>query len=94
MHDGIIKKIRFFDDKDNAFVGSVAPMLQPRCAKKNEIVFRKGMHPNAIYFVTSGRVSFYHERKKLAFKDMGEGGYVGDIDIIFRRVRSFTVYSL
>lgn len=30
MHAGIIKKIKFFDDKDNNFIGSIVPLLAPR----------------------------------------------------------------
>jgi hypothetical protein len=29
MHSGIIKKVRFFDDKDSNFIGSIVPMLTP-----------------------------------------------------------------
>jgi hypothetical protein len=33
MHSGIIRKIKFFDDKDNNFIGSIVPMLTPVAAK-------------------------------------------------------------
>ena len=49
------------------------------------------MNADIIFFITSGRVSFHIERKNISFKDMIEGGYFGDIDIMFRRLRSFTV---
>ncbi len=52
-----------------------------------EFVFRKNTHSNTIYFITTGRVSFYIERKNISFKDMIEGGYFGDIDIVMRRQR-------
>ena len=93
MHNGIIKNIRFFDDKDNNFIGSIVPLLTPLKTMKHEFIYKKNNHPNAIFFITQGRVSFFIERKNIAFKDMIEGCYFGDIDIIFKRKRKFTVIS-
>lgn len=93
MHNGIIKKIRFFDDKDNNFIGSIVPLLTPLKTFRHEVIYKKENHPNAIFFITHGRVSFFIERKNIAFKDMIEGCYFGDIEIIFKRKRKFTVIS-
>lgn len=90
MHSGIVRKIKFFDDKDSNFIGSVVPMLTPLKVNKYEIIFKKGNHPNTIFFITKGRVSCYIENKNVAFKDMTEGGYFGEIDIIYRRSRTLT----
>ena len=93
MYNGIVKKIHFFDDRDSNFIGAVVPLLTPLKVPKYEIIFRKGNHPNAIFFITKGRVSFYVEKKKITFKDMVEGGYFGEIDIIVRRPRLYTVIA-
>ncbi|CDW72811.1 cation channel family protein [Stylonychia lemnae] len=93
MHRGIIKKIRFFDDKDNNFIGSIVPLLNPLKTFRHEVIYKKDHHPNSIFFITQGRVSFFIERKNIAFKDMIEGCYFGDIDIIFKRKRKYTVIS-
>ena len=34
MYFGVIKRIRFFDDKDNNFIGSIVPLLSPSKACK------------------------------------------------------------
>jgi CRP-like cAMP-binding protein len=93
MYFGVIKRIRFFDDKDNNLIGSIVPLLTPFKAVKYEYIYKKNSHPHAIYFITKGRVSFYLQRKGLAFKDMIEGGYFGDMDIIFQRKRRYTMIS-
>jgi CRP-like cAMP-binding protein len=93
MYFGIIKKIRFFDDKDNNFIGSIVPLLTPLKTAKNEFLYKRHSHPNAIFFITKGRVSFFIERKNIAFKDMIEGCYFGDIDIIFKRKRKVSIIS-
>lgn len=94
MHYGIIMKIRFFDDKDHNLIGSVVPLLTPLKTNQNEYIYRKGSHPQSIYFITSGRVSFFLEKKRIAFKDMIEGGYFGDLDIIFKRKRRYSMLSI
>lgn len=94
MHDGVIKKIKFFDAKDSNLIGSIVPLLTPLKSNKKEFIYRKASHPTAIYFITKGRVSFFLEKKRIAFKDMVEGGYFGDMDIIFKRKRSFSMLSI
>lgn len=93
MHNGIIKKIRFFDDKDSNLIGSIVPLLTHMKTQRNEFIYRRGNHPTSIYFITTGRVSFYLEKKNIAFKDMIEGGYFGDMDIIFKRKRRCSMLS-
>lgn len=93
MYFGVIKKIRFFDDKDNNLIGSIVPLLTPLKAALHEIIYRKGSHPHAIYFITHGRVSFYIESKDIIYKDMVEGGYFGDLDVIFKRKRKRTMLA-
>jgi CRP-like cAMP-binding protein len=93
MYFGVIKKIRFFDDKDNNLIGSIVPMLSPLKSSQYEYIYKKNSHPASIYFITKGRVSFYLQKKAIAFKDMIEGGYFGDLDIIFARKRRYSMIS-
>lgn len=93
MHGGVIQKLKFFEDKDSNFIGSVVPLLTPQSVNQYDFIFRKGSHPNAIFFITKGRISFYLEKKKITFKDMNEGGYFGEVDIIKRRYRYYTVIA-
>ena len=94
MYGGVVNKIKFFNDKDSNFIGHIVPLLTPLSVNQYEIIFRKGNHPTAMFFITKGRVSFYLEKRKITFKEMIAGGYFGDIDIIVRRSRNYTVISL
>ena len=93
MHDGIITKIRFFNEKDSSFIGAVVPMLNPRKSLQHHFIFKKHNHSHMMFFITKGRISFIIEKRLLPFKDMLEGGYFGEIDIIFKRTRSYTTRS-
>ncbi len=93
MHNGVIKKLRFFDDKDSNLIGSIVPLLTPLKTMRHEYIYRKNSHPTNIYFITHGRVSFFLDKTGIAFKDMIEGGYFGDLDVIFRRKRRYSIIA-
>lgn len=44
MYFGVIKKIKFFDDKDNNLIGSIVPLLTPFKAAKYEYIYKKNSH--------------------------------------------------
>lgn len=46
MYNGVIKKIKFFDDKDNNFIGQVVPLLSTLSVSKYDFIFKKGNYPN------------------------------------------------
>ena len=45
MYFGVIKKIRFFDDKDNNLIGSIVPLLAPLKVAEYEYIYKKNSHP-------------------------------------------------
>jgi signal-transduction protein with cAMP-binding, CBS, and nucleotidyltransferase domain len=91
MYGGIMSELTFFNGKDPTFIGLIVPLLSPLYVKSGEFVFKKGNHPNYIFFIIKGRVSFMIESKNICYKDMIEGCYFGEIDLINDRPRSFTV---
>ena len=92
MHGGIVKRINFFEDKDQTFIGSIVPLLQPCKARKDDMVYSKGLHASAIFFVTKGRVSFcLEEESDIGFLDMIMGSYFGEIEVIKSIPRLFSV---
>ena len=54
MYGGIIKKIHFFDGKDPAFIGLIVPLLSPLFVEADDFIFRKGNHPNYVFFIVKG----------------------------------------
>ena len=97
MHNGIIKNIRFFDDKDNNFIGSIVPLLTPLKTMKHEFIYKKNNHPNAIFFITQGKVAMI-ERKTLSYitdleKDQSFGEiafFTGAHRIVSAKSRDYT----
>lgn len=56
------------------------------------MVYSKGLHSSAIFFVTKGRVSFcLEEESDIGFLDMIMGSYFGEIEVIKSIPRLFSV---
>ena len=70
----------------------IVPLLVPLKAEVDEFIYTKGSHPSSIFFLTKGRVSFVLDRADdLSYKDMLTGAYFGEIEIIKKCTRMFTV---
>lgn len=62
-HWGIVRKIRFFDNKSREFVWLMLPMLQPMKMYKKDILYSQGDPAEDIFFIIKGRVKFFYETK-------------------------------
>lgn len=71
VHSGIIQSIKFFDDKDSTFIGLIVPLLQPRNADNQEIIYLKHNFPNFLFFIIKGRVSYFLDKPfTIKYKDV------------------------
>lgn len=62
-HWGIVRKIRFFDNKSREFVWFMLPMLQPMKMYKKDILYSQGDPAEDIFFIIKGRVKFFYQKK-------------------------------
>ena len=46
MHKGVVKDTPFFQKRDQVFVASMVPMLEPLMVKQGECVYRFGEYPH------------------------------------------------
>jgi CRP-like cAMP-binding protein len=92
MREGFLKDIAFFNSKEDAFVAMIVPFLVPLNFQEKEPIYKKSDHPNAIYFLTSGRVHFVND-DYIPFRTMVKGSYFGEIDIILKQKRAHTVIA-
>jgi len=95
-HGEIVKKIRFFDDKEPEFVWAVLPLLKPMKVYKKDILYGQGDQSEEIFFIIHGRVKFYfnltHGQKDTKAKNIPinlhvEGSYFGDSDVLLNKGR-------
>ena len=90
MHQGAIKCIKFFHRKDQAFVCSVVPFLQPMHIQANESVYNKDEYADEIYFVIKGRVSYIYGAEHLCISPIQLGDCFGDIEVALQIMRKYS----
>lgn len=93
MFDGLPKNIFFFYERTEAFITDVVPKLNLLQTIENEVIYRKGEHATEMFFIGEGRVSFVFGEDSLEFKSMVQGSYFGEIELLEKASRVFTVVS-
>lgn len=89
MHHGAIMNLAFFRDKDQAFIATVVPSLQPMFVQGKEYVYNTDEYADEIYFVTKGKVDYYTLGIERSIKETQSGGYFGDIEVVLQVKRKF-----
>lgn len=93
MHQGAIKSLPFFTEKDQVFVASVVPFLQHLFQKRREIIYNEGEYADEIYFLYKGTASYVMGQNKIPYKKLQEGSYFGDIEVIEMIPRKYTTMA-
>jgi len=58
MHNGAMKKIPFFNEKDAVFVTTVVPFLTPLMIPADDFVYEENDYADEVYFIVKGRVNY------------------------------------
>jgi CRP-like cAMP-binding protein len=84
-YQNVFQNIKFFKDKDPAFILSFLPCLKRISAEKDEILYNQGKIAEEVYFLLSGRVKMVN-LDGFIFRHYVEGSYFGDIEILLSQV--------
>lgn len=94
MHQGSVKQLPFFADKDHVFVSTVVPFLQHIKIKSGEHIYRQGEYADELYFLVKGRACYVTGKNDICFKSLQRGSYFGEIEVIHQTPRRFTVKAV
>mmetsp|Transcript_15490 Transcript_15490/g.28098 ORF Transcript_15490/g.28098 Transcript_15490/m.28098 type:complete len:700 (+) Transcript_15490:60-2159(+) len=94
MHQGSVKHLPFFNDKDHVFVSTVVPFLQHIKVKAGEYVYQAGEYADELYFLVRGRACYVTGKNDICFKSLQRGSYFGEIEVMQQAPRRFTVKAL
>ena len=84
MHKDLIKKIKFFQNKNSHFITFIGPMLKPLRVEKDEYIYQEGDPIEEIYFLVSGSAALVHpEYDDAEYIIINEGYYFGEIDFVY-----------
>jgi len=59
MHRDMIKKIKFFQDKDPHFIASIGPLLKNLRVERDNTIYKKKDQINEIFFLIKGKAGFF-----------------------------------
>ena len=93
IYGGVLKHFSFFANQDKVFISNIFPLLEPQIFISKEIVYNHKELANNIYFLAKGRVHFISTDLKKPFKVLNVGCYFGDIEVIKKIRREFSVIS-
>lgn len=93
MHNGAMSLFTFFENKDQRFITSVVPFLQPSYISLSDTVYNEGEPSNDIYFIVRGRLNFVFGEENTVFRVLTQGHYFGDIEIYHKTKRMHTVVA-
>ncbi|CAG9331513.1 unnamed protein product [Blepharisma stoltei] len=93
MHNGAYTLFSFFQNRDQRFIYSIIPFLQPLFASVSETVYCEGEPSNDIFFIVRGRINFVFGDENTVFRVLTKGHYFGDIEIFQKTKRVHTVIA-
>jgi CRP-like cAMP-binding protein len=93
MFGGSLTTFSFFQDKEKDFITSIGLFLQPQYYSKKDNIISEGEMSTEIYFLLSGSMNYTHGEEGLVFKIISQGEDFGDIEVLLKIKRLFSVVS-
>ena len=95
MHNGAVKKIPFFNDRDAVFVTTVVPFLAPLMIPADDFVYQEKDYADEVFFIVKGRVNYVLtlRQKRIPYKSLNEGSYFGEFETIEQIPRKSSVQA-
>ncbi|MCB1176485.1 MAG: ion transporter, partial [Leptospiraceae bacterium] len=91
MNKHIIEKIPLFQNASEEIISEIVMQLKPAIYTPGDYIFKEGDDANHMYFISQGEVEVLNEKTAIVLAKMGEGGYFGEMALLFSSKRSATV---
>lgn len=88
MHNGVIKEIDFFKDKDEVFIYSIVPFLRHIFVPRLDYIYRENEYADEFYFLSDGDISISSQKYDLV-QHFTKGACFGDIEVVSLINRQF-----
>lgn len=76
------------------FICAIIPFLQHIFAQVDDYIYKKGEYADEMYFIIKGRVGYVYEEDLKVYKTISRGSYFGDIELIERCSRKYTLKAI
>lgn len=93
MHQGVVKDLPFFTERDPMLAATVVPFLQHLFVKSGSPVYQEKDYADEIYFIVKGWCGVVYGSEHYLVKKLQRGSYFGDIEVIESLPRKYTVMA-
>jgi CRP-like cAMP-binding protein len=93
MHQGVVKELPFFTERDPMLAATVVPFLQHLFVKSGSPVYQEKDYADEIYFIVKGWCGVVYGSEHYLVKKLQRGSYFGDIEVIESLPRKYTVMA-
>ncbi len=91
LNKDIIEKVPMFRGASEAFIRQIVLNLKPVLFTPGDFIFRKGEMGDQMYFISRGKVEIVSEDGATVFATISEGGFFGEIALLFSSERTASV---
>ena len=82
MFKNVYDHVIFFKGKDEVFVATIVPFLQPLHIKENQYVYHNTDFSTDIFFITHGRINYVGSQYQIVLQSWINGSYFGELEIL------------
>lgn len=93
MHQGAVKELPYFLEKEHAFIAMIVPFLLHLFMKGMSMVYSKDDYADEIYFISKGWCGLVYGREHYLVKKLQRGSYFGDIEVIQGIPRKYSIMA-
>lgn len=93
MHQGAVKELTYFTEKEHAFVSMIVPFLKHLFVSGMSMVYRVGDYADEVYFISKGWCGVVYGPENYLVKKLQRGSYFGDIEVIQGVTRKYPVMA-
>jgi len=93
MHQGAVKELTYFTEKEHAFVSMIVPFLKHFFVPCMSMVYSLGDYADEVYFISKGWCGVVYGPENYLVKKLQRGSYFGDIEVIQGVTRKYPVMA-
>jgi hyperpolarization activated cyclic nucleotide-gated potassium channel 1 len=93
MHQGAVKEMQYFMEKEHAFVAMIVPFLRHLFVQSMSMVYSTGDYADEVYFISKGWCGIVYGAENYLVKKLQRGSYFGEIEVIEGVTRKYSVMS-